>query len=111
MLIRATLLRLRFAVLLLLSGAALGQAAPAVPVSPYRNLVMEGGGIRGIAYGGALLELEQRGVLSQLRRGGGTPAGARQAALLGGGCAARGSADGGRAAPAMPLDDAMTVAG
>jgi NTE family protein len=43
---------------------------------------MEGGGIRGIAYGGALAELEKQGVLSGLRRVGGTSAGAIQAALL-----------------------------
>jgi len=48
----------------------------------YRNLVMEGGGIRGIAYGGALEELEKRGVLAGIRRVGGTSAGAIQAALL-----------------------------
>ncbi|WP_180754390.1 patatin-like phospholipase family protein [Hymenobacter sp. DG01] len=57
------------------------QAQAPTPVV-YRNLVMEGGGIRGIAYGGALQELEQRGVLSGLRRVGGTSAGAIQAALL-----------------------------
>jgi NTE family protein len=56
----------------------LGAAQPA----PYRNLVMRGGGIRGIAYGGALQELEQRGVLAGLVRVGGTSAGAIQAALL-----------------------------
>jgi NTE family protein len=43
---------------------------------------MEGGGIRGIAYGGALQELEQRGVLAGIQRVGGTSAGAIQAALL-----------------------------
>ncbi|SET91837.1 patatin-like phospholipase family protein [Hymenobacter actinosclerus] len=48
----------------------------------YRNLVMEGGGIRGIAYGGALAELERQGQLRELRRVGGTSAGAIQAALL-----------------------------
>ncbi|HEX8428149.1 patatin-like phospholipase family protein [Hymenobacter sp.] len=48
----------------------------------YRNLVMEGGGIRGIAYGGALAELEKQGVLAGIRRVGGTSAGAIQAALL-----------------------------
>ena len=63
-------------------------AAPPPPVPPYRNLVMEGGGIRGIAYGGALLELEQRGLLQGLRRVGGTSAGAIQAALLAVGYAA-----------------------
>jgi NTE family protein len=43
---------------------------------------MEGGGIRGIAYGGALAELEKQGVLAGIRRVGGTSAGAIQAALL-----------------------------
>ncbi|GGG37722.1 hypothetical protein GCM10011378_12490 [Hymenobacter glacieicola] len=43
---------------------------------------MEGGGIRGIAYGGALQELETQGVLAGLQRVGGTSAGAIQAALL-----------------------------
>ncbi|GAB2773195.1 NTE family protein [Hymenobacter luteus] len=57
------------------------RAQPATPIV-YRNLVMEGGGIRGIAYGGALQELEERGVLAGLRRVGGTSAGAIQAALL-----------------------------
>ena len=50
----------------------LANGAAAQPAPPYRNLVMEGGGIRGIAYGGALLELEQRGVLAGLRRVDGT---------------------------------------
>ncbi|HET9504027.1 MAG TPA: patatin-like phospholipase family protein [Hymenobacter sp.] len=50
--------------------------------SPYRNLIMKGGGIRGIAYGGALQELESRGVLAHITRVGGTSAGAIQAALL-----------------------------
>ncbi len=61
-----------------------GQAQTTVPKPPmvYRNLVMEGGGIRGIAYGGALAELEKQGVLAGIRRVGGTSAGAIQAALL-----------------------------
>jgi NTE family protein len=57
-------------------GQALAQAVP------YRNLIMKGGGIRGIAYGGALQELESRGVLAHITRVGGTSAGAIQAALL-----------------------------
>ena len=44
--------------------------------------MLEGGGIRGIAYGGALQELEARGVLARLERVGGTSAGAIQAVLL-----------------------------
>jgi NTE family protein len=47
-----------------------------------RNLVLEGGGIKGIAYGGALLELETRGVLKDVTRVAGTSAGAIQASLL-----------------------------
>jgi NTE family protein len=31
----------------------------AAQTSSYRNLIMKGGGIRGIAYGGALQELEK----------------------------------------------------
>ncbi len=49
---------------------------------PYRNLVMEGGGIKGIAYGGALAELEKRGILKDIVRVAGTSAGAIQACLL-----------------------------
>lgn len=48
----------------------------------YRNLVLEGGGIKGVAYGGALFELENRGILQQIIRVGGTSAGAIQACLL-----------------------------
>jgi NTE family protein len=48
----------------------------------YRNLVMEGGGIKGIAYGGALLELERKGILQTITRVAGTSAGAIQACLL-----------------------------
>ena len=62
---------------LLFAGSLLAQS----PYS-YRNLVMEGGGIRGIAYGGALQVLAEQGVLAGIRRVGGTSAGAIQAALL-----------------------------
>jgi NTE family protein len=48
----------------------------------YQNLGMEGGGIRGIAYGGALAELEKQGILASIKRVGGTSAGAIQACLL-----------------------------
>lgn len=48
----------------------------------YRNLVMEGGGIKGIAYGGALKELENQGVMANITRVAGTSAGAIQAALV-----------------------------
>ncbi len=52
------------------------------PEKTYRNLVMEGGGIKGIAYGGALKELEKRGVMQHIIRVAGTSAGAIQAALV-----------------------------
>ncbi|RSK37371.1 patatin-like phospholipase family protein [Hymenobacter metallilatus] len=66
--------------ILLLSSLPLLAQPTARPV--YRNLIMEGGGIRGVAYGGALEELQKQGVLDSLRRVGGTSAGAIQAALL-----------------------------
>ncbi|MFL5739715.1 MAG: patatin-like phospholipase family protein [Flavisolibacter sp.] len=47
-----------------------------------RNLVFEGGGIRGIAYSGAVRGLEERGLLQQVQRFGGTSAGAITALLL-----------------------------
>ena len=68
--------------LFLLCGLLLAGRLLAQPTSPYRNLVMEGGGIRGIAYGGALQVLAEQGVLASIRRVGGTSAGAIQAALL-----------------------------
>ncbi|WP_439883407.1 patatin-like phospholipase family protein [Pontibacter sp. MBLB2868] len=48
----------------------------------YRNLVLEGGGIWGVAYGGALKELDSLQVLPHIQRVAGTSAGAIQAALL-----------------------------
>ncbi|MFD2999604.1 patatin-like phospholipase family protein [Pontibacter toksunensis] len=48
----------------------------------YYNLALEGGGIRGIAYGGALTELEDHHILPGIKRVAGTSAGAIQAALL-----------------------------
>lgn len=41
-----------------------------------KNLVFEGAGIRGIAYAGAITELEARNILPQVKRIGGTSAGA-----------------------------------
>ena len=41
-----------------------------------KNLVFEGGGMRGISYAGALAELEQRGLLTELEKVGGTSVGA-----------------------------------
>lgn len=48
----------------------------------FRNLVFEGGGVKGIAYVGALRELEGRSVLQKIERVGGTSAGAINAVLL-----------------------------
>jgi NTE family protein len=48
----------------------------------FRNLVFEGGGVKGIAYVGAMQVLAQRGVLTDIRRVGGTSAGAINALIL-----------------------------
>ena len=47
----------------------------------FRNLVFEGGGVRGIAYIGAMKVLEQHGVLEHISRVGGTSAGAINALI------------------------------
>jgi NTE family protein len=49
----------------------------------FRNLVFEGGGVKGIAYVGALDVLERKGILPDIVRVGGTSAGAINAALVG----------------------------
>ncbi len=51
----------------------IGFSAAAQP--QYKNLVFEGGGIRGIAYAGALKSLEEKGVLAGVERVAGTSAG------------------------------------
>ena len=48
----------------------------AIAQQPVRNLVFEGAGIRGIAYAGAIQELERRHILQEVQRVGGTSAGA-----------------------------------
>jgi NTE family protein len=48
----------------------------------FRNLVFEGGGVKGIAYVGAIQVLAQRGALTGIRRVGGTSAGAINALIL-----------------------------
>jgi NTE family protein len=50
---------------------------------PFRNLVFEGGGVKGIAYVGAMEILEHKGILPNIERVGGTSAGAINAVLLG----------------------------
>ncbi len=48
----------------------------------FRNLVFEGGGVKGIAYVGALKKLDRKGILKQIKRVGGASAGAITAVLL-----------------------------
>jgi len=49
---------------------------------PIRNLVFEGGGVKGVAYIGAMEALDRRGTLSGIKRVGGTSAGAINACLF-----------------------------
>ncbi len=49
----------------------------------FSNFVFEGGGVKGIAYVGALDELKKREILPKIKRVGGTSAGAINAVLLG----------------------------
>ncbi|WP_223847076.1 patatin-like phospholipase family protein [Hymenobacter montanus] len=70
---------------------------------------MEGGGIRGIAYGGALRELEQQGILQGIERVGGTSAGAIQAALLAVGYSANEVIDVVNATPVQRLNDGRFI--
>jgi len=51
-------------------------------ITSITNLAFEGGGVRGIAYGGALEALEKAGVLSKVQRVAGTSAGAITACLV-----------------------------
>lgn len=48
----------------------------------FKNLVFEGGGVKGIAYGGALSILDQMDILSNITRVAGTSAGAINAVLV-----------------------------
>ncbi|PLT28178.1 patatin-like phospholipase family protein [Peribacillus deserti] len=49
----------------------------------FRNIVFEGGGVKGLAYIGALKALEKSTVINSIKRVGGTSAGAITALLLG----------------------------
>ncbi len=49
---------------------------------PFKNLVFEGGGVKGIAYVGALQALEEAGILANINRVGGTSVGSINALLL-----------------------------
>lgn len=48
----------------------------------FKNLVFEGGGVKGIAYGGAMEVLDNKNILSNIARVAGTSAGAINATLL-----------------------------
>ncbi len=48
----------------------------------FRNLIFEGGGVKGIAYVGAMQVLSQRGLLDDIRRAGGASAGAINALIF-----------------------------
>jgi len=49
----------------------------------FRNLIFEGGGVKGIAYVGAMQILDQRGILDEVQRVGGASAGAINALIFG----------------------------
>lgn len=53
-----------------------------MPTTQFTNLVFEGGGVKGIAYIGAMQELESRGHLDNIIRVGGTSAGAINALIF-----------------------------
>ncbi|MCE3281695.1 MAG: patatin [Chitinophagaceae bacterium] len=61
---------------------ALSMAYAVFPQPKYKNLVLEGGGVRGFAYVGALEVMDSIGILQGLERVGGTSAGAIQATLV-----------------------------
>ena len=48
----------------------------------FKNLVFEGGGVKGIAYGGALVQLREMGILQKIERVAGASAGAIIATLV-----------------------------
>jgi NTE family protein len=50
---------------------------------PYENLVFEGGGVKGVAYGGVVEVLEQAQITPQIKRVAGTSAGAITATMMG----------------------------
>ena len=54
----------------------------AIPDLPFENLAVEGGGIKGVAYAGALRVLEEAGLPGKLRRISGTSAGSMTALMI-----------------------------
>ena len=59
----------------------------------FENFVFQGGGMRGIAFGGAILFLEKYNLLSQIKRFAGSSAGAIVAGLLAVGCTGQKTTD------------------
>jgi NTE family protein len=57
-------------------------AGPARPANDLTNLVLEGGGVKGVAYPGALQVLQAQGVLPKIDKVAGTSAGSIAAALI-----------------------------
>jgi NTE family protein len=57
-------------------------AGPARPANDLANLVLEGGGVKGVAYPGALQVLERQGILPKIDKVAGTSAGSIAAALV-----------------------------
>lgn len=55
----------------------------------YKHLVLKGGGIRGIAYAGALRVMEEKGVLQSIEKVGGTSVGALTGLMISLGCTSR----------------------
>ncbi|HEY6231344.1 MAG TPA: patatin-like phospholipase family protein [Pyrinomonadaceae bacterium] len=51
-------------------------------IYPYRNLVFEGGGVKGVAYGGVFEVLEERQITPQIQAVAGTSAGAIAATMM-----------------------------
>jgi NTE family protein len=56
--------------------------AMAQPGQVYKNLVFEGGGVRGMAYAGAIKTLEEKGILQNIERTAGSSAGAIAALVV-----------------------------
>ncbi len=67
---------MKYVCTLLLTGLLTGRLTANPDSLTYKNLVFEGGGVRGIAYAGALKVLEERGLLQSVERVGGTSVGA-----------------------------------
>ena len=48
----------------------------------YKNLVLEGGGVRGLAYAGVFSVLEEKGILQQIEKVGGSSAGSDRKSVV-----------------------------